>query len=194
MALQYLLSIHDSDGGISISRDSRILELGCGLGVTGMLLHALYDCRVVLTDMPDLIETLQANLTKNFGPPNSNTRITARALDWSAVGVQQLLQQQAQVESGFQHFDVVLNCDCIFEPLYGESWKKLVECQVSLLQANPSTYMLTSVERRKYDGIDHYLEALQLAGVRTESIQPSFEYPRQVELYRLYAPPQVETS
>jgi Lysine methyltransferase len=198
VTLEYLLSEEfeiesrgTSDTKLGITRDHNVLELGCGLGVPGMVLHALRDCRVVLTDMGDLVDTLQANLDKAFpslidadgASSGSPSRITAHALDWSRPeAVDELLK-----ETGLTQFDIVVNCDCIFEPLYGESWKYLLDCQVALLKNNPSSYVLTSVERRKFDGIDKYLQQLVEAGVRVEQIRPTtFEYPPQVELYRLH--------
>ena len=58
-------------------------------------------------------------------------------------------------------FDIVLNCDCVYEPLYGDSWKLLVECIDELLKQNPKTIAITSVERRNADQIDEFLKALQ---------------------------------
>lgn len=183
VALEYLLSMDNvpNHGGLALTRNSTVLELGCGLGLPGMVLHALRDCRVILTDKSDLIATLQENLTQSFPLRGKDvSRINAQPLDWSQQGARELLQ-----DTGLT-FDLVLNCDCIFEPLYGDSWKYLLECQAALLEANPSSYLLTSVERRKFDGIQKYLEALQNAGIVAEQVRPSFTYPPQVQLYRLF--------
>lgn len=135
-----------------VSSSTHFLELGCGLGVPGMILHSLYDCKVCLTDQESILSQLQHNIQSNF---ENSTRITTRALSWSKDGIQALLSQEES------DFDVVLNCDCVYEPLYGDSWKLLVECIDELLKSNPNTLVVTSVERRTADGIDHFVKALQ---------------------------------
>jgi predicted nicotinamide N-methyase len=159
------------------------LELGCGLGVPGILLHKLFDCNVVLTDMDVLVEQLRQNLVNNG--LTSDTKIQAQPLDWSVKGLEELFRA-----TQMQKFDVVLNCDCIYEPLYGDSWKMLLKVQEELLKANPATYMLTSVERRKFDCIELYLQGLEDSSVvsRVEKIVVDFDAPPEVELYRLYGP------
>jgi len=188
VALQYLLQQRTS---IPITEQQTVLELGCGIGVPGIILNALTNCHVILSDRDSLMEQLQHNLqtvtpTLTRNDHNTDTmRIQAHELDWSRQGVQQLLQTTSFANG----FDVVLNCDCIFEPLYGESWKKLVECQEALLQINPSTYMLTSVERRRFDGIENYLAAIEASNIvkRVQQIPlDPLVYPEEVELYRLY--------
>jgi predicted nicotinamide N-methyase len=135
-----------------ISESSSLLELGCGLGVPAMMLQSIYNCRVCLTDQESILSQLEQNVKSNF---EGSSRITARPLSWSKDGIATLLQQESQ------GFDVVLNCDCVYEPLYGDSWKLLVECIDELLKRNPKTLVVTSVERRAADGIDTFLETLK---------------------------------
>ena len=84
-------------------------------------------------------------------------------------------------------FDVVLNCDCVYEPLYGLSWKFLAETIDELMKLNPKTVMLTSLERRKADGVDKFLDALNKSShiSRVDRITFESEYP-EVQLYRIY--------
>lgn len=56
-------------------------------------LHSLYDCQVGLTDQED------------------SSQIIARPLSWSRESIRTLLQETSS------DFDVVLNCDCVYEPL-----------------------------------------------------------------------------
>jgi len=229
--LQYLLSISSESEGDdifdarTIDSTTSVLELGCGLGVPGIVLNQLRGCRVVLTDLEPLVDQLRSNLQRNgLLKSNNNTAannnaIIAEPLDWSNRGVQELLRRTqpfllqqgghaadeddeddgaekiietrtaAGAGAGAGKFDVVINCDCIFEPLYGESWKQLLECQEALLRANPRAYVLTGVERRKYDGVDRYLRALEESSAvrKVERIAlPSSSYPSEVQIYRLY--------
>jgi Lysine methyltransferase len=189
VALEYLLS---DEAEFHIGSHHTLLELGCGLGVPGMVLHSLQKCTTILTDMGDLIPTVQENVRQAFPDSIADDQdgirqgtIAARELDWSVAGVHRLRD-----ETGVSNFDVVLNCDCIFEPLYGDSWRHLLQCQVALLELNPLAYVLTSVERRNYDGIEKYLHAASDAGLVPIPVYPqSFAYPPQVELYRLVRRP-----
>jgi Lysine methyltransferase len=189
-----------------IRRPLSLLELGCGLGVPGMLWHRLQQTsttspqaqqspladnqhhsryyRVVLTDRPSLVSQLQANLQANF--PNDDDddhhSISAQALSWSPEGLRTLLQelQQQQQRKGdaestaedddvtssqsssapFQ-FDFCLNCDCIYEPLYGrDSWMALADVLSTLAELSPQTLLITSVERRNGDGLQDFWERL----------------------------------
>lgn len=109
-----------------------ILELGCGLGVPGMIFHLL-GCNVVLTDQIDILSQLQKNVDRNFSTPpfssmsscekegeqntTSKTSIQAFPLSWSREDVRSLLERVGRSDIGF---DIVLNCDCVYEPLYGK--------------------------------------------------------------------------
>lgn len=175
------------------------LELGCGLGVPGMLLHRLFPetSRVVLTDCDALLPQLRHNVAQNFG---TLSRVTAEALDWeNEQDLVRLLQEASSIHEDdcavtanptmtstrMHAFDVVLNCDCIYEPLYGESWKALLKVQIALLEHNPDTLMLTSLERRKFDGADRYLAAMEVHPLVDRVDLVHTDNP--VEIYRIYS-------
>jgi Lysine methyltransferase len=176
----------------SSNRPLSLLELGCGLGVPGMLWHRLqlklfeeHKCsspididqdissyKVVLTDQPSLVSLLQDNLQTNF--PNDD-RIQVQSLSWSQEGIQRLLMHQEKKDrvtdakdataraSPSQPFlfDICLNCDCIYEPLYGrDSWMAMADILIELASLSPNTILLTSVERRNADGLDGFLDRL----------------------------------
>jgi Lysine methyltransferase len=201
---QYLLTLV-AELATKKQRKSALLELGCGLGLPGVVWHLLHKQQkisssiTVLTDMPSLVPQLRQNLQSNelLGSDTDGfiehrksvnslmeedqerqNIILAEALDWSEEGVQELnrktrakcaLSSAEQVDIDSSHFpwDIVLCCDCIFEPLYGaSSWQQLLICQLTLLQQNPDLIMICAVERRNHDGVDRYLEALQIrAGI-----------------------------
>ncbi len=220
VALQYLLYYNDTDrhqnscndlavttttaksngNGIKLDPTMTVLELGCGLGVPGMVLHAMTGCHTILTDKDDLVSQLQRNITSNFydsakdrhdsDPPDQNVqverRIEAHALDWSIDGVHKLLERCQNTSSSSIH--VVLACDCIYEPLYGDSWRNLLNVQNELLRLYPQAYVLTACHRRPSDGIDAYLaEANQQPHLsHTEQLHIPFAHSSVVELYRLH--------
>lgn len=148
-----------------------------------MLLHRFYpESRVVLTDCESLLPQLQHNLAQNFG--DASPKLTAAALDWAKEDDLVRLTQ----ECGLESFDVVLNCDCIYEPLYGESWKSLLQVQVALMTRNSDALVFTSLERRKFDGADRYFAALaeHPAIAKVELVHQDDP----VEIYRIYGPKQ----
>jgi hypothetical protein len=164
VALEYCLEHY---APTTTTTSSSLLELGCGLGVPGMLWHLLLEQRVVLTDQPDLLSQLDANLHRNF-PNNSSTTSTiqAQALSWSAAGIRALLAEQ------IQPFDICLNCDCIYEPLYGrDAWEALSDVLSVVAKESPSTILVTSVERRNGDGLENFLERLEGTGNVVTPIQ-----------------------
>jgi hypothetical protein len=132
--------------------------------------------------MDTLVPQLRQNLTSN-DLTLEKQKIQAQPLDWSVKGLQELLKM-----TQLSQFDIVLNCDCIYEPLYGESWKLLLQVQEELLRINPDTVMLTSVERRKFDNVEHYLQGLHDSSIvsKVEKVRIDFGYPHEVELYRIY--------
>ena len=205
-----------------IGSESTVLELGCGLGIPGILLHEITSCSVVLTDKESLVNQLQCNLNEIFSSVNATKNkkkgsiIEARSLDWSEEGVKILLQDikgdEEQCTSSnivcpscendddgcrpssssssstcCRSFDVVLNCDCVYEPLYGRAaWQSLIACQKALLEANPKTILITSLERRKADGVEQYLEALAQICETVELVQLSFPHDPKIEIYQAY--------
>lgn len=111
-----------------------LLELGCGLGVPAMVYHMLGG-NAVLTDQIDILSQLEKNVDANF-PDTAVTSISRRRpsrsggstdddrpaihampLSWSRADVNRLLEQLGRSQIGF---DIVMNCDCVYEPLYGK--------------------------------------------------------------------------
>eukprot|EP00571_Detonula_confervacea_P011882 CAMPEP_0172302460 /NCGR_PEP_ID=MMETSP1058-20130122/4158_1 /TAXON_ID=83371 /ORGANISM="Detonula confervacea, Strain CCMP 353" /LENGTH=273 /DNA_ID=CAMNT_0013012943 /DNA_START=54 /DNA_END=872 /DNA_ORIENTATION=+ len=162
-AIQYisghLPGANIADHGIKIStNDDSLLELGCGLGVPGMIYH-LIGGNVVLTDQAEILSQLEKNVVDNFpSTDNKEHAIRAMPLSWSRSDVSGLLKQLGRSSIGF---DVVLNCDCVYEPLYGDSWHLLNETIDELLKVNPKCVVISSMERRAADGIDNFLEEMR---------------------------------
>jgi hypothetical protein len=210
VALEYLLQEYPSlrtQSNDTTSKGASLLEVGCGLGVPAMLWHLLQetmnsdeeegeDCsasitsfppRVVLTDMPDLLPQLEANVQGNFADYYGKS-IQAKAFDWSAQGLRDLWKEEALVlkqahdeatttdtqtpSPSPRVFDICLNCDCIYEQLYGrESWQALADVLAEVARVSPSTLLVTSVERRNGDGLEDFLQRLEASGTVQRPIQ-----------------------
>ena len=182
VALEYLLETYPNGGSL--------LELGCGLGVPGMLWHLLQESstsgsvvgddvkfppRVVLTDMPDLLPQLKKNVKDNFTDFYGRS-IEAKDLDWSTEGLQKLWNDEADLLSTESEdtyksnnkmiFDICLNCDCIYEPLYGrDAWEALADVLAEVARQSPGTVLVSSVERRAGDGLEDFVQRLEATGV-----------------------------
>lgn len=163
---------YENEEGETKSCRPSMIELGCGLGVPGMIYHLLGGT-VVLTDQADILSQMEKNVLNNFPKTALSATATnevrvelekmgptvqASPLSWSHEDVLKLLEQTNRSSTGF---DIILNCDCVFEPLYGKSWQLLNETINTLLKVNPKSVVVTSVERRQDDGIDDFLEEMR---------------------------------
>ncbi|KAL7483232.1 hypothetical protein ACHAW6_008883 [Cyclotella cf. meneghiniana] len=197
-AIQYITGHLDSKPDLLPRMNSdpnervSMIELGCGLGVPGMIFHLLGGS-VVLTDQANILSQLVSNVAHNFPKTavrdvesydnsHQNFKIQAMPLTWSKDGISQLLGKLNRSEVGF---DIVLNCDCVFEPLYGKSWVLLNEVINELLRVNPLCVVVTSVERRQDDGIDSFLE--QMIGMEfVGSVEKVWEEKRKHTCIEIY--------
>ena len=162
-AIKYLIENHGNSNG----KQKSLCELGCGLGVPGMIWHQ-FGGDVVLSEQEQIMSQLRSNTISNFEKTTvinneellddtKEKKIQCFTLDWSRDAFQDLLIGTRYTNG----FDIILNCDCVFEPLYGESWKLLVEVIDESLKVNPQCTVITSVERRRGDGIDSFIESIK---------------------------------
>ncbi|CAB1118621.1 unnamed protein product [Ectocarpus sp. CCAP 1310/34] len=157
-----------------------VVELGCGM-------------------FDELLSLLDRNLDGNFaGHPRGEGGIRREALDWEREadtdGLLASMERsgtvpgEAEGEPGAgvrrrsTRLDFVLCADCVFEPLYGDSWKALAKVMGRLSDAG--TTVLCSVERRGVDGVPDFLRACEAEGFSLQTVYraaPSAS--AQVELY-----------
>ena len=183
-AIKYLIENYGASGG----KQKTLCELGCGLGVPGMIWHQ-FGGDVVLTEQEKIMSQLKSNTISNFEKTcvineqslndTKEKTIQCFPLDWSRDAFQELLIS-TQHHNGF---DIILNCDCVFEPLYGESWKRLVEVIDESLRVNPQCTVITSVERRTADGIDSFIEEMKKSKFVGSVALASFDKKANLELY-----------
>ncbi|KAF0688495.1 Aste57867_19896 [Aphanomyces stellatus] len=131
----------------------RVIELGAGIGVPGMVASLLGAKDVVITEQPELVPLLRTNIRRNFQTIDAGRSVAAAALSWDRAAATAFCDT-------FGTFDIVLSCDCIYQPLYGESWRALALTMDVLCHRNPACVVLVSVERRHEDGIDDFLAFL----------------------------------
>jgi len=133
--------------GEQLKGGCKVLEVGCGTGVPGMCLRVL-GAKVTLTEQPQLVPLLQQNLDTNFA---GDKDISARELSWSTEATRDLLGADGP-------YDIIVSCDCVFPPVYGESWKLLGDSIREVLSQKKDTVVLLSFERRKGDQLEDFFE------------------------------------
>lgn len=139
-------------------RGATVLELGCGLGLPGWVAHLLGARKVLLTDRGAIADLVRDAIAANPSPPEQ--QLCAAEFCWSEEGAAALLAE----ELGGVRPDVILACDCIFAPLFGDAYLLL-----NMLQAlaSPSTVSIVALERRPGDGAPAFFAQAAEAGFVT---------------------------
>ncbi|GMI47927.1 hypothetical protein TrCOL_g4865 [Triparma columacea] len=152
-AAQQTIEVLQERKMLLVPKTKRVLELGAGLGVPGICVSEMYDSveSVIVTDS----ENLLPQLTKNT---ESLEKVHPAALWWGEDDVS-LLSKDGK------GWDLVLCCDCIYEPLYGDSWAKLVDVLVQIFSLNDETVALVSCERRKGDRVEDWVILCESKGL-----------------------------
>mmetsp|Transcript_21709 Transcript_21709/g.33994 ORF Transcript_21709/g.33994 Transcript_21709/m.33994 type:complete len:160 (-) Transcript_21709:72-551(-) len=132
-----------------MEQGGKVIELGCGTGVPGMVMRQI-GANVVLTEQPDLVPLLDHNLEKNFA---GDKLIKAAELSWAEDKAIKLSQTDGP-------FDIILSADCIFPPVYGDSWIPLAHTIHALLREKPTSVALVSVQRRNGDKMEQFHELI----------------------------------
>jgi hypothetical protein len=129
-----------------IVRNKNVLELGSGCGVCGLAAATLGARHTTLTDLPDVIPSLEANVLRNLETIQQcnftdDVPLTVRACDWMQPP-SDLLQSR---------FDVILVADCVWT-------EDLVEPLLSVLKALTETEnMIDNIEEESDDASVHSL-------------------------------------
>ncbi|KAJ0399245.1 hypothetical protein P43SY_007093 [Pythium insidiosum] len=161
-AAQFREELRDPDNRL------RVIELGAGIsGVPGMAARVAGAHHVVITEQDDLLELMHRNLADNASVLRTSAErsagIHARPLSWGISETTKYLDEHPDEPIDYldehpdEPIDVILSCDCIYEPLYGQSWRALAQTMQLLCERNPQAVVLMCVERRNQDGIDKFL-------------------------------------
>ena len=106
----------------------RVIELGAGCGLPGMLLASL-GASVEITDIEETVELIEENIEENGGDVERNA--TARVLDWNDV--------DALEHSG--EYDIILAADTVYSeaavPLFIRVLEKLSTSSTAIYFAHP---------------------------------------------------------
>jgi hypothetical protein len=173
-AVDSLTYLHDSGILASLPAKPNVLELGAGLGIPGMCIAKFLEVTeaggsVIITDMPSILEQCEANVAQNFGASSADTgvTVTAAGLDWSVPGINSLI---ASLPAATTSFDLIVSTDCVYAPLYGDSYIRLAECIVECLRLNPKCISVNVIERRNKDEVEVFHKLLEDAGMAVEVV------------------------
>jgi len=147
-----------------------VLELGAGVGAPGLTSAVLGACRVLLTEQAPLDELLMKNASSR---PDLFSSVSVEHIDWT-------LQATGSKRSDV---DVVLISDCIYEGLYGESWRDLANVLTQVCRKD--TRVFNCVERRNGDGVERFLKyCSQTLGMNWTLLESkALEDGEEIELY-----------
>ena len=156
--------------GVRPRRPASVVELGCGLGLPGLTCHLLGASPVILTDRGMVADLCRDAVALH---PDVLSGVRAVPLEWSAEGAAAFRHEHL----GGAPPDVVLACDCIFAPLFGDAYL-LLEMLLHLCRdgsgagqgadgggaGGGSTVALLALERRTDDGAEGFFMQAVAAG------------------------------
>jgi len=127
----------------------RVLELGSGTGICGLVAGAL-GAEVLLTDLPPVLELLRVNCALNRAAvERAGGSLTEAVLDWDA----------GSLPRGATDADLILAADVLFQPS-GEQLRALSALLPRLLApsaSRPRAARLLLAHKQRHDALDQQL-------------------------------------
>jgi predicted nicotinamide N-methyase len=132
-------------------RRTNIIELGCGCGTVGIsLAQAIPDCDVLLTDLAEVTDLVQANISRMNAAMSSKVRF--QAVDW-------LEPLPANLET--RKNDLIIVSECTYNT---DTLEPLVAMLVALIARAPKAVIVVSTKTR------HHSEAAFFDLMRTAGL------------------------
>jgi predicted nicotinamide N-methyase len=160
--LERLSSKRDRHGWISLDRNKKWVELGSGVGLIGIMLHKLGIENVVITDISELVETMENNVEANNINIKSITGRRKNEKDENYIIVDPLLwnnqQEMSSIKSNLgDEIDYIVACDCIYSEASAIDLIKTMD----FLSTDNTTIICIS-EVRNQQAQDKFMEEAQL--------------------------------
>lgn len=116
-------------------RKLTVLELGCGCGSVGIsLAQAVPDCDVLLTDLPEVAELVEANIERM--KPAIPSKVTFSPLDWEKELPEQLRNRTN---------DLIIVSECTYNT---DTLQPLVSTLLALMVRSPKAVIVMSTKTR----------------------------------------------
>ena len=144
-----------SSSSSSLSCGLTILELGAGVGLTGLQLATRLPAKILLTDLPEAMPLLQRNIQLNRDRFHPGASVQAQVLSWgNAKEAQQALNLLSNKHHNNRDSLLIIAADCVY---FSELHLPLEQTIVHLLQHhhhhdnNHSLCVLAGARRWKRD-------------------------------------------
>lgn len=192
--LERLSSKRDRHGWISLDRNKRWVELGSGVGLIGIMLHKLGIEDVVITDIQELVETMERNVEANDINVRSISGRRKNEKDDNFIVVDPLLwgneEEMASIKAGGD-IDYIVACDCIYSEA---SAVDLVNTMDGLSSENTTIICISEV--RNQAAQDKFMSEAQsrfqvelLPAIQWQKkVNHQVEFDETLNLYRLRKP------
>lgn len=136
--------------GDSMIRGKRVLELGAGSGLVGLVARCLGAKRVVLTDLPDVLPIIRANVEHN------RDTVSQYCADDGAKGagirISPLIWGKTKLDEFEGQFDCILASEVIYESIHAELLIGVLRKLVS-----PSCTAVVSFDLRGRVGVKEFI-------------------------------------
>ncbi|KAF2769877.1 hypothetical protein EJ03DRAFT_361762 [Teratosphaeria nubilosa] len=131
------------------------IELGCGCGSVGIsLAQSIPDCDVVLTDLPEVTELVEANIERMN--PAISSKVRFEPLDWLAPSLPCKLANRVH--------DLIIVSECTYNT---DTLRPLVKTLSNLLTRSPKAVIVVSTKTR-HDSEAVFFEYMMEAGLIEE--------------------------
>lgn len=117
-------------------RKLHVLELGCGCGTVGIALaQSVPDCNVILTDLEEVAELVQANIARMR--PAISSSASFEPLDWEADALPKKILGRTN--------DLIIVSECTYNT---DTLQPLVQTLVKLVARSPKAVIVVSTKTR----------------------------------------------
>ncbi|KAI9328967.1 putative methyltransferase-domain-containing protein [Obelidium mucronatum] len=166
-------SNHDSNNNSATKSAVRIVELGAGCGLLGLVAGALLPAAaVVVTDTARVLPILAANAALA-----AHANVAAKELEWSR-------SQSQSLDFDLRPANVVLVSDCVYDKA---CFAPLNNTLLALCEGNPNTLVIMAYERRNFDSEVSFFklfgEKFRFRHVPPEELDPRFSAPEEIYVF-----------
>ena len=136
-------------------RRLNVLELGCGCGSVGIsVAQSIPDCDVLLTDLPEVTELVEANIQRML--PAMASKVSFAPLDWEAPLSDRVMSRAN---------DLIIVSECTYNT---DTLQPLVQTLLNLLVRSPKAVIVLSTKTR-HDSEAVFFDMMKQAGFVTDS-------------------------